>query len=74
MPLLCVGASVKNCHKHVKIVDMSYKRTDQSMRTTLVFADSREVCSGIVILGMVLSLVFAQKVRTTDLNTSSMYT
>ena len=74
MPLLCVGPSVKKYHRHVKIVDMSSKRTDQSMRTTLVFADSREVCSGIVILGMVLSLVFAQKGRTTDLNTSSMYT
>ena len=38
------------------------------------FADSSEVCSGIVILGLVLSLVFAHKGRTTDLNTSSMYT
>ena len=35
------------------------------------FADSSEVCSDIVILGLVLSLVFAQKGRTTDLNTSS---
>ena len=52
---------------------MSDERTDQSMRTTLFFADSSEVCSGIVILGLVLSLVFAQKSRTTDLNTSSMY-
>ena len=35
------------------------------------FADSCDVCSDIVILGLVLSLVFAQKGRTTDLNTSS---
>ena len=31
-------------------------------------ADCSEVCSGIVILGLVLSLVFTQKSRTTDLN------
>ena len=35
MPLLCIGPSVPNCHRHAKIVDMSDKRTDQSMRTTL---------------------------------------
>ena len=70
MPLLCVGPSVQKCHRSVKIVDMSDERTDQSMCTTLV-ADSSEVCSDIVILGLVLSLVFAQKGRTTDLNTSS---
>ena len=52
MPLLCVGPSVKKFHRRVKIVDMSCKRTDQSMRTTLFFADSREVFSGIVILGI----------------------
>ena len=40
---------------------MSDERTDQSMRTTLFFADSSEVYSDIVILGLVLSLVFAQK-------------
>ena len=68
MPLLCVGPSVQRCHRHVKIVDMY----DQSIRTTLFFADSSEVCSGIVILGLVLSLVFAQKGRATDLNISSM--
>ena len=69
MPLLCVGPSVQRCHRHVKIVDMY----DQSIRTSLFFADSSEVCSGIVILGLVLSLIFAQKGRTTDLNISSMY-
>ena len=57
MPLLCVVSSVQRCHRHVKIVDMY----DQSIRTTLFPADSSEVCSGIVILGLVLSLVFAQK-------------
>ena len=59
MSLLCVGPSVQRCHRHVKIVDMY----DQSIRTTLFFfvVDSSEVCSGIVILGLVLSLVFAQK-------------
>ena len=40
---------------------MSDERTDQSMRTPLFFADSSEVCSGIVTLGLVLSLVFEQK-------------
>ena len=35
------------CHRHVNIVDMSDERTDQSMRITLCFADSSEVCSGI---------------------------
>ena len=40
----------------------------------IVFADSSKVCSDIVIQCLVLSLVFAQKGRTTDLNTSSMYT
>ena len=38
------------------------------------FADSSEMCSGMIILGLVLSLVFEQKGKTTDLNTSSMYT
>ena len=57
MPLLCGGPTVQRCHRHDKIVDMY----DQSISTTLVFADSSEVCSGIVILGPVLSLVFAQK-------------
>ena len=71
MPLLCVGPFVQRCHRHVKIVGMP----DQSIRTTLFFAYSRssEVCSGIVILGLVLSLVIAQKGRATDLNISSMY-
>ena len=50
-----------NCHRHVKNLDMSDEQTDQSMRTTLFFSDSSEVCSGIVILGLILSLVFAQK-------------
>ena len=35
MPLLCVGPSVRKCHRYVKIVDMSDERTAQSMRTTL---------------------------------------
>ena len=35
MRLLCVGHSVQNCHRHVKILDMSDERTDLSMRTTL---------------------------------------
>ena len=35
MPLLCVGPSVQKCHRHVKIVDMSDKRTDHLMHTTL---------------------------------------
>ena len=35
MSLLYVGPSVHKCHKHVKIVDMSDERTDQSIRTTL---------------------------------------
>ena len=37
------------------------------------FADFSEVCSDIVILGLALSLVFAQKDRK-DFNASSMYT
>ena len=53
---------------------MSDEWTDKSMRITFFSVDSSEVCSGIVILGLVLSLVFAQKGKTTDLNTSSMYT
>ena len=74
MPLICDGPSVQNCHRHVKILDMSGERTDQSMRThNIVFADSSAVCSGIVILGLVMPLVFAQKSRTTDLNISFMY-
>ena len=32
------------CHRSAKIVDMSDERTDQSMRTSLFFADSSEVC------------------------------
>ena len=35
MQLLCDGPSIQKCHRHVKIVDMSDERTDQSMRTTL---------------------------------------
>ena len=73
MSLLCVGPSVRKCHRHVKIVDSSDERTDKSMCTTLFFAESSEVCSGIVILGLALSLVFAQKSRTTYLNISSMH-
>ena len=71
MPLLCVGPFVQRYHRHVKIVDMP----DLSIRTTLFFACSRssEVCSGIVILSLVLSLAIAQKGRATDLNISSMY-
>ena len=60
-------------HRHVKIVDTSDERTVTSQSAQDCFADSSEVCSGIVILGLVLSLVFAQKGRTTDLNTPSMY-
>ena len=60
MPLLCVGPSVQKCHRHVKIVDMSDERTDQSMRTIFV-VDSSEVCSGIVFLGLVLSLFSHKK-------------
>ena len=74
MPLLCVGPSVRKCHRHVKFTDMSDERTAQSMRTTLFFADSSGMCSGIVILVLELSLVFTQKGRTTGLNTSSTYT
>ena len=69
MPLLCVEPFVQRCHRHVKIVDMP----DQPIRTTLCFAFSSEVCSGIVILCLVLSLVIAQKGRATDLSISSMY-
>ena len=45
------------------IVDMSDERTDQSMRTTLKgnFADSGNVCFGVVILSLVLALVLAQE-------------
>ena len=35
MPLLCVGPSVQNCQRHVKILGTSDERIDQSMRTTL---------------------------------------
>ena len=72
MSLLCVGPSVQNCHRHAKIVDMSDERTDQSMRTTFVFADSSEVfwhCHPRP--GTVIG--FRTKGRTTDLNSSSMY-
>ena len=45
------------------IVDMSDERTGQSMRTTLKvkFAYSGKMCSGVVILGLVLALVLAQE-------------
>ena len=36
-------------------------------------ADSDEICSGVVILGLVLALAQAQERRTTGLNSSSMY-
>ena len=67
---------VQKCHRHVKIVDglgLMSELTSQVNAHNIAFAGSSEVCSGIVILGLVLSLVFAQKSRTTDLNTSSMY-
>ena len=35
MPLLCVGPSVQNCHRHVKIFDMPDERNDNLKRTTL---------------------------------------
>ena len=56
MPLLCFGPSVLKCHRHVNIVDMP----DQRNAHSIVFADSNEVCSGLVILGLVVSLVLAQ--------------
>ena len=34
--LLCVGPSVQKCHIHVKSVDLSDDRADQSMSTTLI--------------------------------------
>ena len=44
---------------------MGRKKSNQTNKQTKCaqhcFADSSEVCSGIVILGLVLSLVFAQK-------------
>ena len=42
---------------------MSDERTDQSMRTTLKdnFVDSGKMCYGVVILGLVISLVLAQE-------------
>ena len=45
------------------IVYMSDARTGQSMRTTLKdkFADSGEMCSGIVIIGLVLALLLAEE-------------
>ena len=45
------------------IVGISDERTDQSMRTALKdnFADSGKMCSGVVTLGLVLSLVLAQE-------------
>ena len=45
------------------IVDMFDERTGQSMRTTLKdkFADSGKMCSGVVILGLVLALVLTQE-------------
>ena len=70
MPLLCVEPSVQRFHRHVKIVDMS----DQSIRTTFFFADSSEVCYGIVILGRILSLVFAQKKAGQQTSTSHPFT
>ena len=41
---------------------MSDAHTGQSMRTTLKdkFADSGKICSGIVIIGLILALVLAQ--------------
>ena len=45
------------------VADMSDERTGQSMRTTLKdkFADSGKMCSGVVILGLVLALVLVQE-------------
>ena len=61
MPLLCVRLSVQKGHRHVQIVDMSDERTGQSMRTTSFLLILSEVCSGIGMLGLVLSLAFAQE-------------
>ena len=45
------------------IVDMSDEHTGRSMRPTLkyTFADPGKMCSGVVILGLVLALVLAQE-------------
>ena len=45
------------------IIDMSDERTGRSMRPTLkyTFADPGKMCSGVVILGLVLALVLAQE-------------
>ena len=69
---MCIGASTmrrtlcqKNCPSHLQIADMSDERTGQSMRTTCSdernFADSGEMCYGIVILGLVLAPVLTQE-------------
>ena len=65
MVLLCVGSSVKKCHRHVQLVDMSDEplasQCAQHCSDERNFADSSEACSGNVIVGLVLSLVFTQE-------------
>ena len=74
LPLLCDGPSVQNCHRHVNYFRHFWWANWPVNAHNIVFADFSEVCSGIVIQDLVLSLISAQKSRTTDLNTSSMYT
>ena len=58
MPVFCGGPSVQKCPSNVQLVTCL-----KSMCTTLKynFADSGKMCSGVVILGLVLALVLAQE-------------
>ena len=50
------------CIKKLEVSSCHYYALDPLVNAhNIVFADSSEVCSGIVILGLVLSPVFAQK-------------
>ena len=46
MPLLCVGPSVKKCHRHVKTSRHVWWANWLVNAHNIVFADSSEVCSG----------------------------
>ena len=71
MPLLCVGHSVKKCHRHVQIINMSDEQTDQSIRTASFLLILMRCVLALASWAWYCHWFSHKKGKTTDLNTSS---
>ena len=61
MPVLCVGPSVQKFTSHVQLMRALARQCTQYGLVKRNLADFGEMCSGVVILGLVLALVLAQE-------------